>query len=105
MGERKIDPRQQFSKWLARWTSIFWFAYMTYLTTICFMAPPVSDAMVYLAIIASCIMMLNVGNYTKNSIYEKVILASIEKKKLDLKWRPLQNEEDTDTDDDEGSDG
>ena len=102
MGERTIDPRQQFSKWLARWTSIFWFLYMTYLTTIMCMRPVVADACVYMAIIVSAVMGLSVGAYTKNSIWEKALLAGIQTEKLKLTWKPIKNttsstEEDTES--------
>lgn len=87
MKDRKIDPRQQFSKWLARWTSVFWFLYMAGMAIICALEPLSADAAVYLAIISSTIMLVNVWAYTKNSIYEKAILAGMDLKKIKLSWK------------------
>lgn len=104
MGDHKIDPRQQFSKWLARWTSIFWFLYMTYLTTIMCMRPAIADAAVYMSIIVSVVMSISVAAYTRNSIWEKSILAAIEKRKLELTWKPSSSTESSNSYD-EGSEG
>ena len=83
----KIDPRQQFSKWLARWTSVFWFFYMLYLATICIFQPDVADAIVYMAVIVSTVMVVNVWAYTRNSIYEKAIVAGMNLKQIKLTWK------------------
>ena len=89
MGTR-IDPRQQFSKWLARWTAVFWFFYMAYLATIMYLQPGVSDAVVYLSIIISVVMVVNVWAYTKNSVLEKAFLSGMEavsKNPFQLTWK------------------
>jgi len=92
----KIDPRQQFSKWLARWTAVFWFFYLIYLATICIFQPDVADAVVYLTLIVSVVMVVNVWAYTRNSIYEKAILAGANFKEIKFTWKkkePEQEEE------------
>lgn len=103
MGKR-IDPQKQFSKRLATWTAVFWFFYMTLLAALCYAQPLVSDAFVYLAICVSIVMLINVGAYTRNSIYEKAILAGIDIGKL--KWRSWgKQDNETDDIDGEGGDG
>lgn len=92
----RIDPRQQFSKWLARWTSVFWFFYMLYLATICILRPEVADAIVYLSIIVSVVMVVNVWAYTRNSIYEKAILAGANFKQLKFTWKGTKEEKEED---------
>ena len=88
-----IDPRQQFSKWLARWTAVFWFFYMVYIAAIMIVRPETADAVVYLAVIASFVMTVNVAAYTRNSIYEKAIRAGAEIGKNGITWKPWKKEE------------
>ena len=101
MGENRIDPRQQFSKWLARYTSIYWFFYMTYVATLIILHPEASDAVVYLSIIASVVMIINVWAYTKNSVYEKALLAGADKN-FKFSWKNSKQEESEDTQEEEG---
>lgn len=84
---KRIDPRQQFSKKLAAWTARFWFLYMVIAAVMCVLVPDVADAAVYLAICSSVIMLINVWAYTHNSVYEKAILAGIEKARFGLTWK------------------
>ena len=87
MGEKLIDPKQQFSKWLARWTAVFWGLYMAWVSVICVIQPLAVDAAVYLGLIASGVMLLNVWAYTRNSVYEKAILAAMERDRIKLTWK------------------
>lgn len=80
----RIDPRKQFSKKLARWTSIFWFLYMTWLSVLMMLRPEVAQFCVYMAVISTAVMILNVWAYTKNSIYEKSVLAMMDKTRLEF---------------------
>lgn len=84
MGGFRIDPKQQFSKRLARWTAFFWFLYMTWLSVLMMLQPDAALYSVYMGIIATAVMILNVWAYTKNSIYEKGALALLDKAKLEL---------------------
>lgn len=103
MGKR-IDPQQQFSKRLAKWTAVFWFFYMTLLSVLCYAQPLVSDAFVYMGICVSVVMLINVGAYTRNSIYEKAILAGVDIGKL--KWRSWGKQDNQDDEEDsEGGEG
>ena len=87
MAMRRIDPKEQFSKKLAAWTARFWFLYMVITAVMCLIVPAVADAAVYLAICSSIIMLINVWAYTHNSVYEKAILAGMEKAKINLTWK------------------
>lgn len=84
MDNYKIDPKKQFSKKLARWTAIFWFFYMTWLSVIVYLQPQAALYCVYLAINVTLVMLLNVWAYTRNSIYEKGVFAMLDKAKLSM---------------------
>lgn len=85
MGERIIiDPKKQFSKRLARWTAVFWFVYMTWLSVILILAPQAGVYTVYMGIMATVVMMLNVYTYCKNSIFEKAVFGLIDKTRLEI---------------------
>ena len=84
MGNFRIDPKNQFSKKLARRTSIFWFFFMTWLSIILVLQPSAALYSVYMGIIATAVMILNVWAYTKNSIYEKGAFALLDKTRLEL---------------------
>lgn len=85
MGERKhIDPKNQFSKKLAKWTSIFWFLYMTWLSVILVLQPSAAMYSFYMSIVASVVMIVNVYSYLKNSLGEKVLLTLLDKTKIEL---------------------
>ena len=80
----RMDPRKQFSKRLARWTAIFWFAFMAWLSAILVLQPSASLYAVYMGIIVTVVMIINVVSYTRNSIVEKAILGMIDKTKLEV---------------------
>lgn len=84
MSDLRIDPKKQFSKKLARWTSVFWFLFMSWLSAILIIQPEAAMFAVYMALIATAVMILNVWAYTRNSIYEKGTLALLDKTKLEL---------------------
>ena len=80
-----IDPKKQFSKRLARWTAVFWFFYMTWLSVIFVIEPKAALYSVYMGIIVTAVMIVNVWAYTRNSVFEKATLAMLDKAKLELK--------------------
>lgn len=82
--ENRIDPKKQFSKKLARWTSIFWFIFMSWLSAILIIEPGAAIYSVYMAIISTAVMIINVAAYTRNSIYEKMALAVLDKSRIEL---------------------
>ena len=101
MNEIRIDPRKQFSKKLARWTSVFWFFYMTWLSVIMILQPGAALYSVYMGIIVSVVMIMNVAAYTRNSIYEKMAFAMLNKAKIEigLKNGGQAGKDDSDEDD------
>lgn len=92
MTREWIDPKKQFSKRLARWTAIFWFAYMSWLSVLILLAPAAAQFAVYMAIIVTTVMILNVWAYTKNSIYEKSVLAMLDKTSIELGMKKKQQD-------------
>ena len=84
MGNKRIDPRQQFSKWLARWTAAFWFLYMTWLSILMMLQPSVSEYVFYISIVVSTVMMINVISYSANSIAEKKILGLLDRTTIEV---------------------
>ncbi len=108
MGEIRIDPRKQFSKRLARWTAVFWFVFMTWLSVILILEPAAALYCVYMGIITTVVMMINVIAYTRNSIAEKMAFTLLNKTKLELSLRngkPVDGEEETGAEDDGGEEG
>lgn len=84
MNNFRIDPKKQFSKRLARWTAVFWFFYMTWLSAIVIIRPETALYCVYMAIIVTVVMALNVYTYTKNSIAEKLAYTLLDKTRIEL---------------------
>lgn len=84
MGNYRIDPKKQFSKRLARWTAVFWFFYMTWLSAIVIIRPEAALYCVYMAIIVTVVMCLNVYTYTQNSIAEKLAYTLLDKTRIEL---------------------
>lgn len=105
MSEIRIDPKKQFSKKLARWTSVFWFLFMTWLTVLFLLVPEAALYCVYMGLIATAVMILNVWAYTRNSIYEKGVFAMLNRAKLEigLKNGKTSNSAQEDEDNEEGS--
>lgn len=71
MANRKIDPREQFSKKLAGRAEWFWFFYMVILAAVMVLQPASALPAVYLGIMVTGVMIISVLAYTKNSIDEK----------------------------------
>lgn len=84
MTERIIDPKKQFSKKLARWTAVFWFFYMSWLSVLMMLEPVVAIYTVYMAIIVTVVMIVNVWAYTRNSVYEKACFAMLDKARIEV---------------------
>ena len=90
MGNYQIDPKKQFSKHLARWTSIFWFVYIGWLSAALVLAPEAGLYIVLMAVIVSCVMIVNLCNYNSNSKTEKKLFAMLNEKELELKFGPAK---------------
>lgn len=100
MGNYRIDPKKQFSKRLARWTAWFWFCYMTWISIIMFLQPQVGIYVVYLGIIVTTVMLLNVWAYMKNSVFEKAVFGLLDKTKLELNLTNTNKTDSTETESD-----
>ncbi len=88
-----FDPQKQFSKWLARWSAIFWFGYLLLMAVVLIIQPVAADAALYLGITASVVMIVNVWAYTRNSIYEKAFRAGVkEMGKLRITWKKTESD-------------
>ena len=109
MDNYRIDPKKQFSKKLARWTAVFWFAYMTWLSVILMLQPAAALYTVYMGIIVTTVMILNVWAYTRNSIYEKGVFAMLDKARIQMSLtntgKTNQTEAESDADESEVSNG
>ena len=102
---RKVDPRQQFSKKLARWTAVFWFLYMAWLSVLLYLVPESALYSVYMAIIVSVVMIINIYHYTSNSKLEKMLFAMIEKTELELKIGNSKISKSNDSEEEGGDNG
>ena len=80
----KIDPKNQFSKKLSRWTAVFWFVFMAWLSVLFFLVPASALYCVYMGIIVTVVMIVNVWAYTHNSVYEKACFAMLNKAKIEI---------------------
>ena len=86
MGNYQINPKHQFSKRLARWTAIFWFIFMAWLCVVLFLAPEAGLYSVYMSIVVSVVMIINIYQYNSNSKREKTLFALLNKTEMELKF-------------------
>ena len=84
MKRKMIDPKEQFSKWLAKSGAIYWIVYNSLLLILICIRPETATSCVYLSIIISVVMVLHVIFYTRNSLGEKIILAALDKTRMEL---------------------
>ena len=105
MGSNRMDPSKQFSKKLATWTAVFWFAYMVWLSAILIIQPSAALYVVYMALITTVVMIVNVYSYCKNSIAEKVLLAFLDKAKIEFSAKNSTEAEKQSPDEEGGSNG
>ena len=84
MSLQNKDPRQQFSKWLAKSGAVYWIIFLSALLIVMCIRPEVAIACVYMALIVSVVMIFHVWAYTKNSTYEKGLLTLLDKTKMEL---------------------
>ena len=61
MGNFKIDPKKQFSKRLARWTAVFWFVYLSWLSVIMYLQPQAAMYVFYMSIVVSVVCCMERG--------------------------------------------
>ena len=80
-----MDPKKQFSKWLAKYGAIIWGVYAFAVLALIAYQPETAMACVYLTLIMTVNKAIDTIQYTKNSLGEKVILSAIEKLDMQLK--------------------
>ena len=105
MTEYRIDPKKQFSKRLARWTAIFWFVYMIWISVIMLLQPGTAMYVFYMSIVISIVMIVNVLAYTHNSVVEKLAFATLSKAKLEINIGGKAKGSDSDDLTEEGGNG
>ena len=101
MPQRKnIDPKEQFSKWLAKSGAIYWIIFNTLLLVLMYLRPEIASSCVYLSVIISIVMIIHVWAYTRNSVYEKGLLAMLDKTKMELSiGKTTESDSETKTED------
>ncbi len=106
---KQFDPRKQFSKRLARYGAVFWGLYLLIIAVLIYFQPETAIACVYLVLIVTVNKMLDTWAYTKNSTYEKGLLAMLEKTKMELSLKAggkISGKQDEDEEDEgEGGNG
>ena len=90
MGRYHIDPKHQFSKRLARWTAVFWFVYLIWLSILMMLEPSVAQYAFFMSIVVSVVMMISVISYTINSVTEKRIFGMLDKAQIELQLGPFK---------------
>ena len=106
---KQFDPRKQFSKRLARYGAVFWGLYLLIIAVLIYFQPETAIACVYLVLSVTANKMLDTWAYTKNSTYEKGLLAMLEKTKMELSLKAggkISGKQDEDEEDEgEGGNG
>ena len=108
MAMKKPDPKNQFSKKLAKWSAWFWFIYMVLILAVLAFQPVTAEAIIWLAGITSFVMIVNIWAYTDNSIYDKALAAGskiIGRFQFRGKKKDSSDEDDDDEDEGEGGNG
>ena len=100
--QRRVDPREQFSKKLAGRAEWFWFGFMGVLVIAIILSPDSADAAVYLGIMVTAVMLISVVAYTRNSTMEKALYAAAQIRKLELSWQDGKPPDDEEAEDPEG---
>jgi len=109
--EKKQDHREQFSKRLARYGAVVWGVFLVAVIVLLYFQPETAMACVYLVLIVTANKALDTWAYTKNSTYEKGLLAMLDKTKMELSLKGIATapgskaKSDSSKDDDEGEGG
>lgn len=82
--KKRMDPKKQFSKWLARIVLIFWVFYLSALIVLMYFHPEVAMSCVYLTIIVTVAQIIAGILYTHNSETEKFLLTALDKTKIEV---------------------
>ena len=104
----RIDPKKQFSKKLARWTAIFWFLFLTWLSILLLLVPESGMVAFYFACLATFVMIVMTFCYTSNSKREKELFAALDSLSLELQIgnsKIVKKPTDTDTENEPDTEG
>lgn len=101
MGKER-DPRKQFSKWLARYGAIFWGFYLLVIAFLIYAQPSAAISCVYLALIVTANKALDTISYTDNSKTEKILLAGLERTKMELTLKAATEKAEAEEEEEEG---
>ena len=89
MRNKFMDPKKQFSKWLAKSGAIYWIIFHTILLAVMCFRPEVAIACVYMSIIVSVVMIIHIISYTQNSTLEKLLLTIADKTNINLSLKGI----------------
>lgn len=87
MAAKRPDPRQQFSKWLARFGAWVWGLYLLVAAFLIYSRPEAAMACVWLVVIVTANKMVDTLAYTDNSKTEKILLSALDKTKFELQLK------------------
>ena len=100
MGNYRIDPKKQFSKRLARWTAVFWFLYLTWISILMMLQPSVAQYAFYMGIVSTVVMIVNQVSYTHNSVMEKLCYMALDKVRIEMSATNTNKTDSTETESD-----
>ena len=81
---KRMDPKKQFSKWLAKYGAYIWGAYIFAIIALMAYQPETAMACVWLTLIVTINKALDGLQYTDNSKTEKILLAALDKTQMEL---------------------
>lgn len=84
-----IDPKKQFSKWLAKFGSYAWGFSLAALIGALIARPEASMACVYMLMITTVNKIIDTLCYTDNSKTEKILLTMLDKTKIELSFKGM----------------
>lgn len=90
-GPIKIDPKKQFSKKLAWYGAIAWGVFIVLVIVLLYFRPETAMAVVYMLLIMTVNKAIDTLAYTKNSTTEKILLATLDKTKMELSFKGVAN--------------
>ena len=79
-----MDPKKQFSKWLAKYGAIVWGIYVFAVLALIAYRPEAAMAVVYLTIIMTLNKAWDAYQYNANSMTEKALLAMLERVSMEV---------------------
>ena len=82
--KQRMDPKKQFSKWLARYGAWIWGVYVFAIIALMAYRPETAMACVWLTLIMTINKALDGLQYTDNSKTEKILLAALDKTQMEL---------------------